>query len=168
MKCLISFLTAWWLLGSSVQTAVAQSVALSNKAVFYNFIVSKCGQSTCDVPFLVSLDNVNLVTGSFKGLNNRIQPVYEPGGFLIAVYNLKSGAKEWETVVPNPVRMDVEFDGEHDHGHSHQHSESTLQRKIIELDEGSMAVRLPYEPHECRVTVSYIASPNEIIPIASY
>lgn len=148
------------------QQVEAQSVSRSDKAVFYNFIVKKCQQGDCKSPYSIQLDNVKCLTGSFKGLNERITPVYEINDFLVSVYDKRSGEKRLETVVANPVEINVEYDGE-SHNHSHA-SGSSLQRKVIELESGAMALRLPFSPDECRIEIALISSPDRIVPIATF
>jgi hypothetical protein len=152
-----------------LQRSYSQSITTSDKAVFYNFTVIKCNDTGCRVPFAVVLDNVHTVNGSFKGLNSRIAPIIDVNDFLFTVYNKKTGAKEWETVVPNPVETNVEYDG-HDHGHQDATDESgsTLKRKTVNLDSGTVAIRLPYAQDQCSIRVSYIAGPDQIIELATF
>jgi len=163
MKC--SFLCLlFFTLVSNSQIAKAQSVPISDKAVFYNFIVSKCNTSECALPYTVSLDGIKTIAGSFKGLNNRIQPVLESDNFLITVYDKRSGKKEWETVMANPVSVNIEYDAMSTDGESG----STLQRRTVDQEEGSLAVRLPYGPRDCTIRISYIASPDRVTELATF
>ena len=166
MKCCVLFSFFFLLIFGSTQTADAQSVPVSDKAVFYNFDVIKCSGSDCKTPYIVTLGAVRTINGSFKGLNNRVTSVREPGSFLVQVYEKRTGKMEWETVTPNPVSVNIEYDA-HTHAHSHE-SGGTLQRKIIEQEQGSIAIRLPFEPHECIITVSYIDAQNSIIELANF
>ncbi|HZF99449.1 MAG TPA: hypothetical protein VEY71_00530 [Chitinophagales bacterium] len=165
-----------WIWG--FQPVVAQEVVRSDKAVFYNFTVTPCSYQHCETPYAVRLENVNTVTGSFKGRNPRLKPFYEVSSFLITAYDKRSGEKIWEEVVSNPVDLNIEYAGGDPHadahaGHGHGHGSDgahacALQRKQLQLPEGYLSVRLPYGPNECSLHVSYIESSDRVVSLATF
>lgn len=162
MKQLFTLFSIVFAAYSISQTAHAQSVAKSDKAVFYNFLVSKC--SDCAEPYRVELQNVNTVRGSFKGINPNLKPQLEPTSFLITAYDKRTGEKIYEAVAGNPVDINVEYDGE---GHSHQ-GDSGLQLKTLSLPEAQFAVRLPFGPDECSVRVAYIERADKLVTLGTF
>lgn len=145
-----------------IQTSEAQSVARSDKAVFYNFLVKKC--TDCAKPYSAELQNVNSIRGSFKGVNPNLKPQLHETSFLITAYDKRTGEKLFETVASNPVDINVEYDGE---GHSHQ-GDPGLTRKTISLAEAQLAVRMPFDPSECSIHIAYIERADKIISIATF
>jgi hypothetical protein len=146
------------------QSAVSQDIATSHQVVFYNLTVKKCLGGDCHKPYTVDLENVHVVQGKFKGVNDQLKATYEPETFLITAFDKRTGRKLYETVVPNPVEVKVEFDG-----HSHHAGEPAgLTHQVIELPEGTVAVRIPFGPDECTVHVSYIKTADEVIDLATF
>lgn len=164
------FTTLWFL----TVPAVSQQIERSTKAVFYNLSVKPCA-GKCEVPYDVRLQAVNTVSGAFKGRNPRIKPFYEASSFLITAYDKRSGEKIWEEVVSNPVDLNIEYAGGDPHGDAHAgHGHGgdahacSLQRKQLQLEEGFLAVRLPYGPEECTLHVSFIESTDRIVLLATF
>lgn len=152
----------------SSQALMAQPVVTVERASFYNFKIIKTNGAF--EPYSVSLESINTVSGSFKPV--KLEELHlDAQNFLVTVYQKSTGKLIYETVIKNPVDVDVEFDGADHHqaenGES-SHNHTTLQRKVLQHPEGHFSLRLPYDQGECIINVGYIQSSDRLIHLATF
>jgi len=162
------------LLCALLSNSNAQISNTSNEIEFLNFQVSRC-IGTCDFQYEIKLLNKKNITGSFKGINPNQQFLPDANQFIIKIYENETHKLRYQVATENPIDMHIEYAGidgdNHSHSNSEQHPEDLeqgLSHKYIQLEEGVMAVRIPFNTTNCKIEVVYVDESLKQTVIATF